>query len=187
MLQFKKPKMKKKKLRKKDKIDIDELEAEAVAAGLGAGDLGSRNPEARRAQKLADERAEVEARKKAYQNARNKAEDASMALRNENAASEPMEVEKAESPVYVGDEDDDFYKSLDRARQAALKNRNSGNPGGGAQSVVARLAALQQEPVASGQTAAGVEAQEGGLVFTDTGEFCRSLQLDDGKLLLRTP
>ncbi|CAM6127350.1 unnamed protein product [Calypogeia fissa] len=178
MLQFKKPKNKK-KLRKKEKLDIDELEAEAVAAGLGSGDLGARDSEGRRAQQLADAQAEAESRKNAYQNALNKAEDASMILRKESTV-EAMEVDKADSPVYVGDDDEDFYKSLDRARQAALKNqRNSGNSGGGAQAVVARLSALQQDAVSSSQSPVGVEAQEGGLVFTDTGEFCRSLQLDD--------
>ncbi|CAM6098402.1 unnamed protein product [Calypogeia fissa] len=97
MLQFKKPKNKK-KLRKKEKLDIDELEAEAVAAGLGSGDLGARDSEGRRAQQLADAQAEAESRKNAYQNALDKAEDASMILWKESTV-EAMEVDKADSPV----------------------------------------------------------------------------------------
>ncbi|KAL2609906.1 hypothetical protein R1flu_028479 [Riccia fluitans] len=167
MLQFKKPK-KKKKLRKKDKLDLDELEAEAVAAGLGKEDLGSRNSEGRREKKQMDEKAEAEARKHAYEVARKKGEDASRLLREESTA-QGMEIDE----VFGGEEDEDLYKSLEKARLAALKKQKEA---AGPQSIASRVVALSQQSAESSRTP---DTDENRLVFTDTGEFCRSLQLDD--------
>ncbi|BBN19255.1 U4/U6.U5 tri-snRNP-associated protein 1 [Marchantia polymorpha subsp. ruderalis] len=175
MLQFRKPK-KKKKLRKKDKLDLDELEAEAVAAGLGRDDLGSRNSEARREKKQLDDQAQADARKAAYDNALRKGQDASRILKEESMP-QAMDVDETELPVFGGEEEDDLYKSLDKARQAALKKQREA--GGGPQAIAARLVALSEQSAQPSQPVPGSDIEDNRLVFTDTGEFCRSLQLDD--------
>ncbi|KAF8392790.1 hypothetical protein HHK36_021027 [Tetracentron sinense] len=175
MLQFKKPK-KKKSLRKKDKLDLDALEAEAISAGLGVGDLGSRNNGKRQAAKEEQERTEAERKNNAYQSAYAKAEEASKALRLEQTLT--VQFEKDENPVF-GDEDDDLYKSLEKARKLALKKQNDGTTS------VAQAFALRATTTASNQSGehqnpTSGELQENKVVFTEMEEFVWGLQLDEG-------
>jgi U4/U6.U5 tri-snRNP-associated protein 1 len=178
MVQFKKP-MKKKKLRKKDKLDLDALEAEAVAEGLGTADLGTRDSAARRIEKQEEMKAAVESRKAAYDNALSKAVDASKVLSGHRIPGASDIDQRTETLQFGVEEDEDLYKSLERARQAALQKQAESVIG--PQGVVARIAASKQsaDGVLSGTGDSG-----GRLVFSDTGEFCRSLQLDEGKLYL---
>lgn len=139
MTQFKKPK-KKKKLRKKDKLDIDVLEAEAVAEGLGTGDLGSRESTSRRADRQEEMKAAADVRRERYENALLKAADASKVLKEESMA-RTMEVDDTEDGLVVGTEEDEtLTKSLERARQAALKKQAESTIG--LQGIVARLAGM---------------------------------------------
>jgi U4/U6.U5 tri-snRNP-associated protein 1 len=179
MVQFKKPMKKKKKLRKKDKLDLDALEAEAVAEGLGTADLGTRDSAARRIEKQEEMKAAVESRKAAYDNALSKAVDASKVLSGQRIPGASDVDQRTETLQFGVEEDEDLYKSLERARQAALQKQAESAIG--PQGVVARVAASKQsaDGVLSGTGDSG-----GRLVFSDTGEFCRSLQLDEGKLYL---
>lgn len=137
MTQFKKPK-KKKKLRKKDKLDLDALEAEAVMEGLGTGDMGSRESASRRTVMQEEMKAAADARRERYENAVAKAADASRLLREETE-SKNMDVDDTEDvPTFDIEEDDILAKSLERARQAALKKQAENAIG--PQAVVARLA-----------------------------------------------
>lgn len=172
MLQFKKPK-KKKKLRKKDRLDIDALEAEAVAAGLGSGDLGSRDDTERKISRENALKAEAELRKSAYQNAYKKAAEASRGLRDEKS-SNAMQVDEDGDAVF-GVEDQDLYKSLEKARQAALK-KQAESSGSGPQAV-ARLAVAANQAKGNGQSSN--EVQENKVIFTEMEEFVWSLQLDE--------
>jgi U4/U6.U5 tri-snRNP-associated protein 1 len=178
MVQFKKP-MKKKKLRKKDKLDLDALEAEAVAEGLGTADLGTRDSAARRIEKQEEMKAAVESRKAAYDNALSKAVDASKVLSGQRIPGASDIDQRTETLQFGVEEDEDLYKSLERARQAALQKQAESVIG--PQGVVARIAASKQS--ADG-VLSGIGDSSGRLVFSDTGEFCRSLQLDEGKLYL---
>jgi U4/U6.U5 tri-snRNP-associated protein 1 len=173
MVQFKKP-MKKKKLRKKDKLDLDALEAEAVAEGLGTADLGTRDSAARRIEKQEEMKAAVESRKAAYDNALSKAVDASKVLSGQHIPGASDIDQRTETLQFGVEEDEDLHKSLERARQAALQKQAESVIG--PQGVVARIAASKQsaDGVLSGTGDSG-----GRLVFSDTGEFCRSLQLDE--------
>jgi U4/U6.U5 tri-snRNP-associated protein 1 len=123
MTTFKKPK-KKKKLRKKDKLDLDALEAEAVAEGLGTTDMGSRDTISRRA---------------IMQDEMKAAADASRILKEESEA-KAMDVDKTEEIIVGAEEEEVMQKSLDRARQAALKKQaeNASGP----QAIAARLAGI---------------------------------------------
>lgn len=139
MTTFKKPK-KKKKLRKKEKLDLDALEAEAVAEGLGTTDLGSRDRISRRAIMQDEMKAAADARRERYENAVAKAADASRILKEESEA-KAMDVDDTEEEIVIGAEEDEvLQRSLDRARQAALKKmaENASGP----QAVAARLAGI---------------------------------------------
>ncbi|KAF9625788.1 hypothetical protein IFM89_027120 [Coptis chinensis] len=173
MLQFKKPK-KKKSLRKRDKLDLDALEAEAVSAGLGVGDLGSRKDGKRQTAKEELQRSEVQMRSNAYQSAYAKAEEASKALKQDLGST--TQVEGDESPVF-GDEDEDLYKSLEKARRIALKKRDDGVTSG--PQAVASLALSIKIQSADTHTPLSRETQENTLVFTEMEEFVGGLQLNE--------
>lgn len=170
MLQFKKPK-KKKSLRKKEKLDIDALEAEAVSAGLGVGDLGSRNDAKRRATLEEQERAEADRKSQAYQSAYAKADEASKSLRLEQT----LPVKSEEDPILV-DEDEDLYKSLERARKLALKKKEEASTGPEAIALLAASTASNQK---EDDQITG-ESQGNRVVFTEMEEFVWGLQLEEG-------
>ncbi|XP_012077380.1 SART-1 family protein DOT2 isoform X2 [Jatropha curcas] len=175
LLQFKKPK-KKKSLRKKEKLDIDALEAEAVSAGLGVGDLGSRNNGRRQAIRQEQERSEAEMRSSAYQAAYDKADEASKSLRQEQTLH--AKLDEDENPVFAED-DEDLYKSLERARKLALKKQEEKASGPQA---IARLAAATtttSSQTTDDQNPTTGESQENKIVFTEMEEFVWGLQLDE--------
>eukprot|EP00250_Pteridium_aquilinum_P002657 c12881_g1_i1 orf=124-2781(-) len=181
MLQFNKPK-KKKKLRKKEVLDLDALEAEAKAEGLGDADLGSRSSSARQAQKLEIERAAEESRKSAYMNAYTKAVDASQKLRLGSV----MDTGGEEAVVFGGEEDDELERSLQRARQAALKKQaENGGISAGPQAVASALQQASEMESQMGSADDAVDKDKSTVVFTETEEFCRNIQLDE--ILLRRP
>lgn len=170
MLQFKKPK-KKKALRKREKLDLDALEAEAISAGLGVGDLGSRNEERRQSAKEEQENAEAEMRSNAYRLAYAKAEEASKALRLEQT----LTIQEDENPVFGGD-DEDLYKSLEKARKLALK-KQAKVAASGLEEVV-RLAVGSNESEESHNPVSGGR-QEKKVVFTEMEEFVSKIHLDE--------
>lgn len=181
---FNKPK-KKKKLRKKDVFDIDALEAEAKAEGLGADDLGNRASGTKKARQQIEEKAAEESRRSAYLSAYSKAINASKKLRGVDAI-EAMETENDNSVVFGGDEDDELYRSLHRARQAALKKQTQ-NTGfsAGPQAVVAALRQANEINSEAGAADDASDKDKTAVILTETEEFCRSLQLD--AVLLRRP
>ncbi|KAJ6426344.1 hypothetical protein OIU84_022036 [Salix udensis] len=171
MLKFKKPK-KKKSLRKKDKLDIDALEAEAVSAGLGVGDLGSRKDGRRQAIKEQQERSEAEMRNNAYQSAYAKADEASKSLRLEQTLQ--TKVEEEESLVFADDEED-LYKSLERARKLALKKQ--GAAASGPLSIAHLASTTLSSQIADDKNPETGESHENKLVFTEMEEFVSAIQL----------
>ncbi|XP_057951465.1 SART-1 family protein DOT2 isoform X2 [Malania oleifera] len=173
MLQFKKPK-KKKSLRKKEKLDIDALEAEAISAGLGIGDLGSRNDGKRQAIREEQARSEAERRSNAYQSAYTKAEEASKALRLDQTLT--VQSEEDENPVF-GNDDEDLYRSLERARKLALKRQNE-EEASGPQAVALLASATGTNQTENAQNPASGESHENKVVLTEMEEFVWGLQLD---------
>ncbi|XWS10826.1 hypothetical protein CRYUN_Cryun38cG0031400 [Craigia yunnanensis] len=172
MLRFKKPK-KKKALRKKEKLDIDALEAEAISAGLGAGDLGSRNDARRQAIREEEARSEAEKKKNAYQLAYAKADEASKSLRLEQTLT--VIPEEDESQVFADDEED-LYKSLERARKLALKKQEEKS---GPQAIALLATTATSSQTADYQNTSVGEAQENKVVITEMEEFVWGLQLDE--------
>ncbi|KAA0039246.1 SART-1 family protein DOT2 isoform X2 [Cucumis melo var. makuwa] len=172
MLKFKKPR-KKKSLRKKEKLDIDALEAEAISAGLGVGDLGSRNDSRRQAKKEEQEKSEAEMRLNAYQSAYAKADEASRSLQLVQTSSTRLE---DNDDALIADDDEDFYKSLERARKLALKKQDAAS-GPGAIALLA-TATTSSQATDDQNTKAG-ELQENKVVFTEMEEFVWGLQLDE--------
>ncbi|KAI3883313.1 hypothetical protein MKW92_031574 [Papaver armeniacum] len=170
MLQFKKPK-KKKSMRKKERLDLDALEAEAISVGLGVGDRGSRKYGKMQSAKEEQVKSEAQKRSDAYQSAIAKAAEASEALRLEQVSIVP--VVEDENPVF-GDEDDELYKSLEKARNLALKERNAAS---GAQAVSSAITASNK--LAESQTPSTEEAEDDKVVFTEVEEFVWGLQLDE--------
>ncbi|KAI3960469.1 hypothetical protein MKW98_002968 [Papaver atlanticum] len=170
MLQFKKPK-KKKSMRKKERLDLDALEAEAVSVGLGVGDRGSRKDGKMQSAKEEQVKSEAQKRSDAYQSAIAKAAEASKALRLEQVSIVP--VVEDENPVF-GDEDDELYKSLEKARKLALKERNAAS---GAQAVSSAITAINK--LAESQTPSTEEVEDDKVVFTEVEEFVWGLQLDE--------
>ncbi|KAL5785355.1 hypothetical protein ACOSQ2_007747 [Xanthoceras sorbifolium] len=173
MLQFKKPK-KKKSLRKREKLDLDTLEAEAVSSGLGVADLGSRNDGRRQAIREEQARSDAERRNNAYQSAYAKADEATKALRLEQTL--PVKMEEDENPV-MADDDQDLYKSLERARKLALKKQEEAASGPKAIALLA--AATSSSQTADDQNPTNGESQENKVVFTEMEEFVWGLQLDE--------
>ncbi|MBA0785224.1 hypothetical protein Gotri_006828 [Gossypium trilobum] len=172
MLRFKKPK-KKKALRKKEKLDIDALEAEAVSAGLGAGDLGSRKDSRRQAIKEEEARSEAEKRKNAYQAAFAKADEASKTLRLEQTLT--VKPEEDENQVFADDEED-LYKSLEKARRLALKKQEEKS---GPQAIALLATTSASNQTTDDQNTSTGEAQENKVVITEMEEFVWGLQLDE--------
>ncbi|MFQ6640928.1 hypothetical protein Gotur_015515, partial [Gossypium turneri] len=173
MLRFKKPK-KKKALRRKEKLDIDALEAEAVSAGLGAGDLGSRKDSRRQAIKEEEARSEAEKRKNAYQAAFAKADEASKSLRLEQTLT--VKPEEDENQVFADDEED-LYKSLEKARRLALKKQEEKS---GPQAIALLATTSASNQTTDDQNTSTGEAQENKVVITEMEEFVWGLQLDEG-------
>ncbi|RZC48272.1 hypothetical protein C5167_041215 [Papaver somniferum] len=135
MLRFNKPPKKQKSLRKKDKLDLDALEVEAISAGLGVGDHGSRKDGRMQSDKEEKLRCEAQKRSDAYKSAIVRAEEACKAQRHEQVSTFP--VNEAENLVF-GDEDDDLYKSIEKARKLALKKQNLAT---GAQAIASAITA----------------------------------------------
>lgn len=176
MLQFKKPrKGKKKTLRKREKLDLDALEAEAVSAGLGVADLGSRNDTKRQANKEEQERLEAERRNSAYQLAYAKADEASKSLRLEQTLT--VIPEEDETPSFA-DDDDDLYKSLERARKLALKKKEE-ETASGPQAIALFATTTASSQTADNQIPSTGESQDNKVVFTEMEEFVWGLQLDE--------
>ncbi|OMO92623.1 SART-1 protein [Corchorus olitorius] len=171
MVKFKKPK-KKKALRKKDKLDIDALEAEAISSGLGAGDLGSRNDARRQATKEEEAKSEAEKRNSAYQSAYAKADEASKSLRTEQTLT--VKSEEDENQVFADDEED-LYKSLERARKLALKKQEEKS---GPQAIALLATTAVTTQTAEDQSNTTGEAQER-LVISEMEEFVMGIQLDE--------
>ncbi|KAM5569401.1 SART-1 family protein DOT2 [Rosa sericea] len=173
MLQFKKPK-KKKTFRKKEKLDLDALEAEAVSAGLGAADLGSRKDGKRQATREEQERLEAEKRNSAYQLAKDKANEASKALRQDTQS---VKAEEDETP-YFADDYDEIDKALERSRKIALQKKQEEKVSG--PKAIARLAtAAASSTTADDQFSSTGQSQENKVVFTEMEEFVLGLQLEE--------
>lgn len=172
MLQFKKPKKKKKSIRKKEKLDLDALEAEALSAGLGVEDLGSRKDGRRQAIREEQEKSEAEMKNKAYQSAYAKAEEAIKSLRMEQTRPVKLEEENEEP---IADDEDDLYKSLERARKLALKKQEASS----GPEAIARLATSQ---IANEQNTTNEESEEKKVVITELQEFVWGLPVGEGNL-----
>lgn len=172
MLQFKKPKKKKKSIRKKEKLDLDALEAEALSAGLGVEDLGSRKDGRRQAIREEQEKSEAEMKNKAYQSAYAKAEEAIKSLRMEQTRPVKLEEENEEP---IADDEDDLYKSLERARKLALKKQEASS----GPEAIARLATSQ---TANEQSTTNEDSEEKKVVITELQEFVWGLPVGEGNL-----
>lgn len=175
MLQFRKPK-KKKSLRKKEKFDLDALEAEARSTGLGSTDLGSRSDTKRQVAREEEERSEAERRKTAYQTAFAKADEASKALRMEQAVTLAKE---ENDTLAFADDAEDLQLSLERARKLALKKQNEKVLS--VSEAVARLASsvIKNKPT-DAENSVPEDASNKKVVFTEMEEFVWGLQLDEG-------
>ncbi|CAN6465454.1 unnamed protein product [Victoria cruziana] len=173
MLQFRKPK-KKKSLRKKEKLNLDGMEAEAKSAGLGIGDLGSRKDMQRQLDKEAKKKAEAEERMNSYKSAYNKAEEASRALREGQTVT--ISGDKDENPVF-GD-DDDLYKSLEKARKFSFKKQEE-EAASGTLAVALRAVSSIHKSEEAENPAAGGSHDNNKIVFTEMEEFVWGLQLDE--------
>ncbi|GAB4814564.1 hypothetical protein N2152v2_001610 [Parachlorella kessleri] len=177
-LQFAKPKKKKeRKLKKKKALTAEEiaaLEEEAAARGAGGSDLGSRAQRAERAQRKAAELANAEAdRRQRFDQALDKANYASLALRDDRGAEGAVEEEE---------EEEDLYASLSKARQLALKKAQE-DAAQGPESIAEQLIRRREEATKAA-AAEGEGAGQAGLTFTDIAEFARNIQVkqeDEGR------
>ena len=179
MLQKNKPK-KKKAFRKKDKLDLDALEAAAISAGLGVADLGSRNDGKRQAARQEQERLEVEKRKSAYEFAKAKADEASKALRPEQT--QPFKTEEDDETPYFTDDYDDLYKTIERSRKIALKNKEE-ETASGPKAIALLATAAANSTTADDEFSSAGQSQENKVVFTEMEEFVLGLQLEEGIFL----
>lgn len=165
---MKKPKKKRERKLKKKALTADELEAlevEAAAKG-GSEDLGSRADRERRAAQRKEEEAAQQAEKRArFDAALSKANYASLALRaSGNGAGAEDEDEQ----------EDDLYKSLSKARELALRTREqAARPESLAEQIARRRA--------NGVTTVPADLEEGGLTFTDIGEFARNITVNEAE------
>ncbi|DBA93483.1 TPA: hypothetical protein ACH3X3_013582 [Trebouxia sp. C0006] len=167
--QFMKPKKKvKKKVRVRKAaedegagLDLAALEAEAAAAGTS--DLGSRKEAAgREAQVKQAQIADEVRRQSKYDAALEKANYAALAMK-----------QQADQDDVIGEDDDDLYESLARARKAAEKQQKGGSL---RDPFAEQLASRREDDEA--QLAMDVDKQKGdGLEFTEASEFARSIQL----------
>lgn len=156
-----KPKRRKKKgkaLRKKqpaEGLDLDELEAAAVAAGKS--DLGSRAEREARAQQQQQQMQDAQQQKRQrFDRALEEANYASLALRPGTG--------EGDDGAVVG-EDDELYDTIARARKAAAQQAGPSNRE--AVQEIVRKRREQEEGKEGG----------GGLQFTSTAEFVRSIQV----------
>ncbi|KAK9269402.1 hypothetical protein L1049_001175 [Liquidambar formosana] len=163
-------------LAEKEKLDIDALEAEAVSAGLGLGDLGSRNDGKRQAIREEQERSEAKMRNNAYQSAYAKAEEASKALRLDQTLT--VKLEEDENPVFAAADDEDLYKSLERARKLAFKTHNE-KLASGPQAIAFLATTTTSSQTSDNQNPTSGESPENKVVFTEMEEFVWGLQLDE--------
>ncbi|KAK2632535.1 hypothetical protein EUGRSUZ_L01432, partial [Eucalyptus grandis] len=174
MLRFRKPKKKKSSWRK-EKLDLDALEAEAVSAGLAAGDLGSRKDGRRQASREEQEKIEAEMRKNAFQLAYAKVEEASRLLRVEQTL--PVKTENDENMV-IADDDEDLYKSLERARKLALKKQEE-KGASGPKAIALRASSIPSTHNAENQSVTTGESQESRVVMTEIEGFVSGLEVDE--------
>ncbi|RZC47149.1 hypothetical protein C5167_040081 [Papaver somniferum] len=169
MLRINKPK-KQKSLGKKDKLDLDALELEAISAGLGVGDRGSRKDGKLQSDKEEQLRSEAQKRSDAYKSAIVRAEEACKALRHEQVSTFP--VNEAENLVF-GDEDDDLYKSIEKARKLALRKQNVATA---AQAAASAITASNKS--LENQTTEAEVTQDDKIVFTETERFVWGFRSD---------
>lgn len=201
---FTKPKKKKRKIRTKaaaggagDEDDAgpvlayDAMEAEAKAAA-GGSDLGSRRDRGQlRTQQAAERLAQQEERTARFHKALEKANWASLALKNEGGA------DNGEEEAAVDDDaDNQLYESLARARRLAAHEASgaevkseAGRPAASPSAATAATASKAPQERAleqmARQVAAKREADEAelkaklkaGLAFTETSEFVRNIQV----------
>lgn len=170
MAAMRKPKKKKERKLKKKALTADELTAleEAAAAAGGDGNLGSRADRERRvAERTAAVAAADEERRSRFDAALSKANYASLALRAEGDA----KGDGAEE-----DEDDDLFRSLQKARNLVAKKEISAQGAPGADSIAAQLLKRRETGAVEVLTAPSLA---GGLTFTDIGEFTRGIAVKD--------
>jgi U4/U6.U5 tri-snRNP-associated protein 1 len=170
MAAMRKPKKKKERKLKKKALTADELtalEEAAAAAGGGGSDLGSRADRERRA---AEKDAAVlnadQERRARFDAALTKANYASLALKS-----------TGEEDGADGDEgeDDDLYRSLQKARELASKKTQQ-QP----QETAGNQFILKREPNSGAVNGGGaLPSLAGGLTFTDIGEFTRGITVKE--------
>ncbi|KAL2899007.1 SART-1 family protein DOT2 [Bienertia sinuspersici] len=158
-----------------EKLDLDALEAEARSTGLGSSDLGSRSDNKRQAARDEEERSEAERRKSAYQAAFAKADEASRALRVEQAVT-PAKEEEDDTMVFA-DDAEDLQKSLEKARKLALKKENEKALFG--PEAVARASSSIKKQSTDAEDSNPGDAEDNKVVFTEMEEFVWGLQLDE--------
>lgn len=169
--QFVKPKKKvKKKVRVRKAaedegagLDLAALEAEAAAAGKS--ELGSRKQAAgREAQAKEAQVADEAHRQSKYNAALEKANYAALAMKQQASAREDD---------VIGEDDDDLYASLARARKAAEKPQK----GSSVQDPFAEQLASRRDQDEAEQATDTDKPAGQGLEFTEASEFARSIQL----------
>ncbi|BDA45958.1 probable U4/U6.U5 tri-snRNP-associated protein 1 at N-terminal half [Coccomyxa sp. Obi] len=177
MAELFKPKKKKtkKKLRKKDAMeDLSFLEAEAeAAAAAGVTDHGSRGSRAGPAE-TAEAKREREAaiKEERYKAALEKANYASLVLKEDAGQ---------EEEGTLGEDEDELQEVLARARRAAAAKKEEEAAAAEGPSV-ARIAeeAARRRAAEEAQRAADAAAGED-MMFTETAEFARGIQIEAAK------
>ncbi|KAF6169029.1 hypothetical protein GIB67_038526 [Kingdonia uniflora] len=152
--------------------NLDVLGVEAISSGLGVEDLSLRN-DPKRLAKEDKERSEAQMRKEAYQMASYKANEASKALWQNSISN--FEVDEVENPIF-GDEED-FNKSLEKARNLALKRQDQTVTSGPQLAASLAIVSIKQ----SGNTQikpSSEKTQENRVVFSELEEFVWGLQLN---------
>lgn len=162
----KKKKNKKRERNLKKKVltadDIDALEQEALGFNGAEGNLGSREErEARHAQKAAAMTVEEASRQARFDLALEKANYASLALRSSD-----------DGPL-CDDEDQNFYASLNKARQLASQRSLKPKEEDLAQELLNRR---KEAETKVSQVAVG---QSGGLIFSNLSELTRTIKAGD--------
>ncbi|KAL3145439.1 hypothetical protein ABBQ38_001683 [Trebouxia sp. C0009 RCD-2024] len=170
---FMKPKKKlKKKVRVRKATDeegagLDLAALEAEAAASGKSELGSRKDTAGRAAQAQKAQIADEAQRQSkYDAALEKAKYNALALQQAAAAREDE---------VIGEEDDDLYESLARARRAADKQQKQGVAN--LQDTLAEQLASRRDQDEAHQAMDTDRPAGQGLEFTEASEFARSIQL----------
>lgn len=150
-------------------LNLDELEAQAAAAG--GDELGSRaDREARAAKQAAAERGRASEKRARFERALEAANYASLALK-------PMEAEGEEEAGVLGEDEEELYQSLARARKAAQSGVKDTED---LADIAAKRRAEEEAATREKGGAEGAAAANGtGLEFTSTAEFVRSIQVAD--------